>query len=330
MVLPRKAGGYLRNLGCTLTDSEQPLVTFALFAYNQEKYIRAAVAGAFEQTYSPLEIVLSDDCSTDGTFEIMRAMSAEYKGPHKIVLNRNNPNIGLGPHVFGIARIGTGKLLIAAAGDDVSLPNRTQAIVEKWLETKCSALTTDEEHYDESGVYMGYFHRQMMAACTVEDFSAINKSLGCTWGIERELLLKYSIPSRDMINEDVLLGLIAMLHKGITYLPTATVKRTTGVGISSNRNFASKLAEKVVFLNRRAALLEAIIEVLRSADDRSAMRRAEKDLKAVIAMRHYARTGSSFFNVLLCIPVHGKRSHLENILKIPIFRWMNARGYIDG
>ena len=44
---------------------DRPLVTFALFAYNQEQYIREAVEGAFSQTYEPLEIILSDDCSSD-------------------------------------------------------------------------------------------------------------------------------------------------------------------------------------------------------------------------------------------------------------------------
>jgi len=43
-------------------------VTFALFAYNQEKYIREEVEGAFSQTYQPLEIIWSDDCSSDRTF----------------------------------------------------------------------------------------------------------------------------------------------------------------------------------------------------------------------------------------------------------------------
>ena len=31
-----------------------PLVTFALFTYNQEQFVRGAVEGAFPQTYSPL------------------------------------------------------------------------------------------------------------------------------------------------------------------------------------------------------------------------------------------------------------------------------------
>jgi glycosyltransferase involved in cell wall biosynthesis len=59
--------------------TDRSLVTFALFAYNQEKYIREAVEGALAQTYEPLEIILSDDCSSDRTFETMREMAATAK-----------------------------------------------------------------------------------------------------------------------------------------------------------------------------------------------------------------------------------------------------------
>ena len=62
------------------------LVTFALFAYNQEKFIREAVEGAFSQTYEPLEIILSDDYSSDRTFEIIERMAAEYTGPHRVIV----------------------------------------------------------------------------------------------------------------------------------------------------------------------------------------------------------------------------------------------------
>ena len=67
------------NEGKNPSIEERPLVTFALFAYNQERYIREAVEGAFAQTYEPLEIILSDDCSTDRTFEIMQEMVANYR-----------------------------------------------------------------------------------------------------------------------------------------------------------------------------------------------------------------------------------------------------------
>ena len=49
---------------------EKKLVSYCLFAFNQEKYINEAIKGALNQTYSPLEIIISDDCSTDLTFQI--------------------------------------------------------------------------------------------------------------------------------------------------------------------------------------------------------------------------------------------------------------------
>ncbi|SFF42631.1 Glycosyl transferase family 2 [Fontimonas thermophila] len=112
---------------------ERPLVTFAVFAYNQEKYIREAVEGAFAQTYSPLEIILSDDCSSDRTFEIMEQMAREYRGPHRVVVRRGEVNLGTAAHVSAVAKLSHGSLIIVAAGDDISKAQRSSVIVDLWL-----------------------------------------------------------------------------------------------------------------------------------------------------------------------------------------------------
>ena len=67
-----------------MIENEKPLVTFPLFAFNQEQYIREAIEGAFAQTYEPLEISLSDDVSSDDTFEIKVQMANEYSGVHSV------------------------------------------------------------------------------------------------------------------------------------------------------------------------------------------------------------------------------------------------------
>jgi glycosyltransferase involved in cell wall biosynthesis len=54
-------------------SDDKPLLTLAMFAYNHERFIAEAVRGALRQTYSPLEIIISDDCSTDRTFEIIQS-----------------------------------------------------------------------------------------------------------------------------------------------------------------------------------------------------------------------------------------------------------------
>lgn len=113
---------------------DRPLVTFALFAYNQERYIREAVEGAFSQTYEPLEIILSDDCSSDRTYQIMQEMAAAYEGPHEVKVRRNTLNAGTAFHVATVASEMTGTLLVVAAGDDVSQNDRTTRIVQAWVE----------------------------------------------------------------------------------------------------------------------------------------------------------------------------------------------------
>lgn len=115
---------------------ERPLITFALFAYNQEKYIRDAIEGAFAQTYEPLEIILSDDYSTDLTFQIMTEMTNEYRGPHKIILRRNPFNFGTALHVQSAFSISKGLLFVVASGDDISTASRVADIFTAWDQAK--------------------------------------------------------------------------------------------------------------------------------------------------------------------------------------------------
>lgn len=107
-------------------------VSLILLAYNQGRFIREAVESALSQTYSPLEIILSDDCSSDRTFAIMQEISAAYTGPHTVRLNRNETNLGFIPHYNTACRLASGRLLVSAAGDDISLPHRVQRIIDEW------------------------------------------------------------------------------------------------------------------------------------------------------------------------------------------------------
>lgn len=108
-------------------NDKYPLVSFCIFAYNEEIYIEEAIWGAFNQDYPNLEIIISDDCSTDRTYAIAKKCVDAYNGNHKVILNRNNKNLGIREHtnhiLYGKAK---GEFLIMAGGDDVSMPNRTK------------------------------------------------------------------------------------------------------------------------------------------------------------------------------------------------------------
>jgi len=134
-------------------DMDKPLISFSISCYNQESFIREAVEGAFSQTYSPLEIIISDDCSKDRTFEIVQQMAAAYKGPHTVRLNRNERNLGISGNANRVSALCQGELVVGAAGDDISVPERTSITVQAWNDSGRKA-TTIFSHYiviDESG-----------------------------------------------------------------------------------------------------------------------------------------------------------------------------------
>ncbi len=58
---------------------------------------------------------------------------AGYNGPHRLVLNRNPQNLGIGAHLSKLVDLCQGELLFVTAGDDVSLPQRCERCVEAWI-----------------------------------------------------------------------------------------------------------------------------------------------------------------------------------------------------
>ncbi|MGL4766901.1 MAG: glycosyltransferase [Formosimonas sp.] len=139
-----------------MNDSSTPRVSFLLLAYNQASYIRQACEAALNQEGEPIEIIFSDDASTDDTFAIMQEVAQAYTGPHHIVLNRNIVNLGLIPHVNHVVGLSTGDILIFAAGDDISLKHRTQATLQKFAQNPHLVLVhSSRQDIDEQGNLLG-------------------------------------------------------------------------------------------------------------------------------------------------------------------------------
>lgn len=117
-------------------DNSPPLVTLTLFSYNQDKYIQQAVKSALEQDYSPLEIIISDDCSTDTTLELIKKMVAAYKGAHTVRINHMPQNVGFARHLNHVFDMAEGEIIVVAAGDDICFPNKVSALAQPMLENK--------------------------------------------------------------------------------------------------------------------------------------------------------------------------------------------------
>ena len=134
-----------------------PKVTLFVYSYNHEAFIKQAIEGAFAQDYRNLEILLSDDCSSDRTFNIMREMACSYAGPHKIIINRNEHNLGITNHLNKIISLGDGNWFVLCAGDDISKSDRVSKLMNiVSQDSDILAVNTGYDTIDENGLINGF------------------------------------------------------------------------------------------------------------------------------------------------------------------------------
>jgi glycosyltransferase involved in cell wall biosynthesis len=195
----------------TDVEAARPLTTFALFAYNQEGYVREAIEAAFAQTYSPLEIILSDDCSSDSTFAIMQEMAASYSGPHRVIARQSPHNRGLLPHVLDVARMAQGKYMVVAAGDDISLPSRCEKLVELFEREDADFCWSAYEALDENGMEVRAFTEDFDPEAPIYNLT-IQRIPGATAGYRLANFVHIPKIDQRIFYEDTFLEIFALIR----------------------------------------------------------------------------------------------------------------------
>ena len=107
-----------------------PKVSACIIAYNHENYIADCLEGALAQTVDfSYEIVISEDCSTDNTRQIVKSYRDKY--PDKIKLYLNEKNLGLTGNWVASLQRSTGEYVAICEGDDYWIdPNKLKKQVE--------------------------------------------------------------------------------------------------------------------------------------------------------------------------------------------------------
>lgn len=211
--------------------SSNPLVTYALFCYNQENFILDAVQSALSQTYEPLEIIISDDCSTDRTVAIVEKEILEYRGPHKVILNKNKVNLGLTGNINCALEMAEGDFFVMAAGDDISTPERTERLVQRWQDksSPVDLVCSFFEEIDSSGKPTGFVKKNTVF--TPDRKLPVQRwvcgATGACAGYSRKLFDKYGPLDPDVVAEDWIFSFRAWLESGIACIETPLVKHRT-------------------------------------------------------------------------------------------------------
>jgi len=238
----------------------RPLVSMLLIAYRQAATVQAAVAGALAQSYTPLEIIVSDDASDDATWAQMQAAVHGYAGPHRVVLNRNEHNLGIGAHLSRLVELSRGELLFVAAGDDVSLPQRCERVVQAWLASnrRLDLIASSMSDMDE--------HGNVHATIIPSDLGSYRDAagwlarpphvVGAAQAWTRRLFERFGPLPPGVVAEDLIMVFRAIVSGGALTLNEPLVHYRRG-GISQRRRamHADEVVQRLL-KNSRNALIE--------------------------------------------------------------------------
>jgi glycosyltransferase involved in cell wall biosynthesis len=114
-----------------MTGPKLPKVSIHIISFNQRQYIAEAIESALGQDYENLEVVVSDDGSTDGTAEIIASYQRRF--PMRLVSLLSQVNVGVTRNANRGLRLCSGKYIAFQGGDDVLLPGKVSAQVQ-WME----------------------------------------------------------------------------------------------------------------------------------------------------------------------------------------------------
>ena len=110
---------------------KEPLISIVVITYNSSKYVLETLDSAKAQTYQNIELIVSDDCSTDNTVEICRNWIEENKGRFvRTELVTVERNTGISANCNRGFKTVKGEWIKGIAGDDILFPYAIESVVE--------------------------------------------------------------------------------------------------------------------------------------------------------------------------------------------------------
>lgn len=133
-----------------MDNTNKPLVSIVFTSYNHKEYLKQALESLVNQTYPNLEIIIIDDCSTDGSQEILK----EYAHYPNIILKLQTQNSGsyVKASNFG-ASLAKGAYILFAQCDDFAEADQIEVLLGAFERNPSAGVVFSKSNLiDENGI----------------------------------------------------------------------------------------------------------------------------------------------------------------------------------
>lgn len=191
-----------------------PLISVVMCTWNGARYLEEQINSILSQAYRPIEIIVSDDASTDGTAEILR----KYMDNPLFRIFFQTENLGLSAN-FSFAAGKTGGEFIAFSDqDDIWLDHKLDTLYKSIGDYQLAY--SNSELVDETGKSMNKTTadiRKMYSGIDGRSYIFYSVVWGHGMLVRRSLLLD-SLPVPAPVHHDVWLAFKALVSGGIVYV----------------------------------------------------------------------------------------------------------------
>ena len=234
---------------------DKPLLSICIISYNQVDYISQAIESAINQQMNfNSEIIIADDCSTDGTREIVMNYAVRYPGWIRVL--ERNQNLGPANNFIDLIYAAQGKYIAYLEGDDYWTQNNKLQQQVDFLEQHADfaicftdALETFSENLDDELNYRSAGSGQQTET-TANELIFRNYIQTCTVVFKNKLFGKFPDWYAALKMGDWPLHLLNAAHGKIKYLDMVTaVHRNHSSGVWSSQKILSRIYNTIEAYN---------------------------------------------------------------------------------
>ena len=242
-----------------MLEAENSLISIVLLCFNQEKFVAQALDGVLRQTYSPLDIVIVDDNSSDATADIIATTLAEHPDRSDMRFIHSPRNLQWRAAMDVGLQTARGVFIVISCGDDIMLPEMVGEMAAIWRSEKVSLVTANAYYIDEQSNSLGRTHRDGNAVAD-DSFETLARDganaccFGAAMGFERNLYETFGLPPSHLGAFDIMLPYYAYLLKGARFLRKPLLKYR----VHGQNSSLSLIAEKSLELEQELRANERI------------------------------------------------------------------------
>ncbi len=217
---------------------KNPKISVIVSVYNTEKYIEKCLDSLLNQTYSNIEIVVINDCSTDGSLKILKKYAKKYDN---MILIENKENKGLSySRNVGLEKA-TGKYIGYIDSDDYVDSTYYEQMMKAIKKEKSEIAIADMKIVYEDGSFPDYVSKGCNGE--VNTLNIIKNGLAasaCNKLFKREIIEKYKF-SEGKLNEDLAVILPSIVAaKKISYVENNNYYYVQHTGSIQNSRFSDR------------------------------------------------------------------------------------------